>query len=437
MAEERLLFVVMRHALVRPGGAEGYAFDLYKAIRSEGSFEPTFLARNGPPDSAAPHEDTPFTPVNDDPNQYFLYTDVSDYNYLFGRSPQAMLSTALPSFLLAQDPAIVHLQHTLFIGYDIVRVIRNTLPDVPIVYSLHEYLPICHRNGQMVRTGSNELCQESSPRRCHECFPDVSQQVFFMRKRFIQSHLSLVDLFVTFSPYALERYVDWGIPREKILYEPHGYPPASKLPDALADRPRNRFGFFGQLTAYKGADVLLKAMALLGDDFDGHLWIHGANLDNAPQEFQDEFRGLLEVVKDRVTFVGRYDRGELAKLMARIDWVVVPSIWWETGPLTVGEAFLHARPVICSDIGGMAEKVENNVSGVHFRRGDPEQLAEAMHRAAETPGLWDKLRSGIPPVRTIDDHAASLIDAYRALLSRRSRPFTEVDGSPREVASHV
>ena len=35
------------------------------------------------------------------------------------------------------------------------------------------------------------------------------------------------------------------------------------------DRPRNRFAFFGQLNPYKGADVLLRAMDVLGEDFDG------------------------------------------------------------------------------------------------------------------------------------------------------------------------
>jgi glycosyltransferase involved in cell wall biosynthesis len=436
MAKQKLLFVVQRHPLVRPGGAEGYAFELYKAIRDAGSFEPVFLARNGPPISTVPHERTPFSSVGDDPNQYFLYTDVSDYDWLFGRSPRRELNTHFPDFLLAQEPDIVHFQHTMFIGYDIIRMTRNALPGVPIVYTLHEYMPICYRNGQMVRTMNNELCRESSPRRCHECFPGTSQQTFFMRKRFIQSHLSLVDQFVTFSPYTLERYVEWGIPREKIRYEPHGHPPANRLPDKPEKRPRNRFGFFGQLTAYKGADVLLRAMAILGDDFDGHLWVHGANLDAAPPEFQKEFRGLLEAAKDKVTFVGQYDREELPKLMSRIDWVVVPSIWWETGPLTVGEAFMHGRPVICSDIGGMAEKVQNGVSGLHFRRGDPEQLAQVMRRAATRAELWKKLRSGIPSVRTMDDHAAALTQVYSGLLAGRGHAAGDSRTS-REVAGHV
>jgi glycosyltransferase involved in cell wall biosynthesis len=106
--------------------------------------------------------------------------------------------------------------------------------------------------------------------------------------------------------------------------------------------------------------------------------------------------------------------------MAEIDWVVVPSIWWENSPLVIAEAFQHLRPVICSDIGGMAEKVVHGVSGLHFRVGDPAALAAAIQTAATTPGLWNRLQAGIPPVRTIENHVEALTGIYRELLERRS-----------------
>ncbi len=40
-----------------------------------------------------------------------------------------------------------------------------------------------------------------------------------------------------------------------------------------------------------------------------------------------------------------------------MDWVVTPSIWWENAPLVIDEAFAQKRPVIASDMGGMAESV--------------------------------------------------------------------------------
>ena len=72
-------------------------------------------------------------------------------------------------FLLAQDPDVVHLQHTLFVGCELVSLIRRLLPSTPIVYTLHDYMPICNRDGTLVRTDES-LCLEATPRRCHECF---------------------------------------------------------------------------------------------------------------------------------------------------------------------------------------------------------------------------------------------------------------------------
>jgi glycosyltransferase involved in cell wall biosynthesis len=237
-----------------------------------------------------------------------------------------------------------------------------------------------------------------------------------MRERFIKSHLEVVDLFLTGSRYALERYVDWGIPATKIRYTPYSLPPAKSVAATDDRSSRNRFGFFGQFTAYKGVDVLFRAVERLGDAFDGTVRIHGANIETAPEAFREEFSELLERSGDAVTLLGQYHPRELPGLMAQVDWVVVPSIWWETGPLTVLEAFQQGRPVICSDMGGMSEKVTDGVNGLYFRRGDADSLAEVMRRATTESKVWGQLRKGLPPVMTVTEHTASLARMYSALL---------------------
>jgi len=76
-----------------------------------------------------------------------------DYDWTFGtiRHDKELFTKHLRAFLEAVQPDIVHLHHTMFFGYDVLREIRNTLPSAPIVYTLHEYMPICHRQGQMLR----------------------------------------------------------------------------------------------------------------------------------------------------------------------------------------------------------------------------------------------------------------------------------------------
>ncbi len=111
--------------------------------------------------------------------------------------------------------------------------------------------------------------------------------------------------------------------------------------------------------------------------------------------------------------------------MSEIDWVVVPSRWWENSPLVIQEAFMHGRPVICSGIGGMAEKVEHNVNGLHFPVSQPNVLAETIRAATSTPGLWERLRDGIPQIYPMDEHIARLTDLYEELIAQRS--VTESD----------
>ncbi len=433
---DKVLYVCHNHPAITPGGAESIALQLYEGMRDAGELDAVFLARSGPPVSitARVHEGRPLTLVNDDPNQYFFYTDLSDWDWPFGRSPnKSALTRFFADFLLDQDPDVVHFQHSTFLGYDALRVTRNTLPDVPIVYTLHEFLPICFHDGKLVRTRNYEPCLEASPRRCHECFPAISQQTFFMRERFIKSHLSVVDQFISPSRFLRDRYVDWGLPAEKIMVEENGRLAVEKLPPT--EGRRNRFAFFGQLTQYKGIDVLLKAMALLDEaEFEAQVFIHGANLDWAPEDFKDELLALLDAAGPSVSLVGIYEPHELRNLMQEVDWVLVPSIWWENSPLVIQEAFMYGRPVICSDIGGMAEKVTDGVDGLHFRRADPESLAEVMQRAVTTEGLWERLRANAPQVQTMRDHVATLTGTYRRLLADREGQVSESDGEVVQLA---
>jgi glycosyltransferase involved in cell wall biosynthesis len=294
------------------------------------------------------------------------------------------------------------------------------LPEAAIVYTLHEFLPICHNNGQLVRTMSGDRCTESSPRRCHECFPQIAPQEFFLRKRFIQTHFDEVDLFTAPSQFLRDRYVDWGIPPERIVFEDYGRRRRALPREGSAQRLPNRIGFFGQISHFKGANVLLRAMRILQEEgIDAHCWLHGANVELQPEPFQEEFNKLLGEAEYSVTFAGRYDHDDLPSLMQDLDWVVVPSIWWENSPLVIQEAFMHGRPVICSDVGGMAEKVDHGVDGLHFRAGDPRSLAETLKVAVTDPSLARRLRNGISPIFDMEEHVQNLTQIYDDLSARR------------------
>jgi len=98
--------------------------------------------------------------------------------------------------------------------------------------------------------------------------------------------------------------------------------------------------------------------------------------------------------------------------------VVVPSIWWENSPLVIQEAFGAGRPVICSDIGGMAEKICHDVDGLHVPVGNALEWSRTLLNAADTPDLWERLAGGIKPVLSYAHCVQAHLETF-ARLARR------------------
>jgi glycosyltransferase involved in cell wall biosynthesis len=417
----KVLYVCHNHHANAPGGAERYAYELYQAVRKAGEFEPIIVSRAGPPQSLEPpHKGTRFALAGKDPNEYYFHTGFEEFDRLLWTAhSKRMYTEDWRAFLHTVKPDIVHFRHAVLLGYDMIRETRSTLPNVPIVYTLSEFVPICHNNGQMVRTETLELCYAASPRRCHQCFPKIPVQSFWLRERFVKSAFELVDMFITPSEHARRRYMEWGIPPERVLHEDYGRSPIAPVPDPPDAGRRKRIGYIGQITRYKGVDVLLEAMKILEREGAGvQLVLRGANLEVQSPEFQEQIARLLEETSDSVRFTGRYEQAELPRLLSAVDWVIVPSIWWETGPLVIHEAMMHRRPVICSDIGSMVERIRDGVNGLHFRVRDPYSLADTIRRAVSTPELWDEIRAQITDPHSMDEHLPVITTIYHQLLAR-------------------
>jgi glycosyltransferase involved in cell wall biosynthesis len=424
MPKRTVLLVCHNHPRVRPGGAERYAYELHTALRETSAWAPVFLARSGPPlsERGAPRPGDCIVPAGWGDDEYFAYLEDYDFDWFFGtiRARKDFYTEHFRKLLLAVAPAVVHFQHTLYLGYDLVSAVRRWLPDAPIVCTLHEFLPICHNKGQLLRVTDGTPCADESPRRCNECFPAHSTQAFFLRKRLIQAHLDEVDLFIAPSAFLMERYVDWGLPRRRLVLEDYGRRLPSDRTPADGHETRDRLGFFGQLSRYKGIDLLLEAIRELPEPRPT-LQIHGANLDLEERAFRDRFDDLLAETAPAARWMGPYSPESIGERISQVDWVVVPSRWWENSPLVIQEAWAYGRPVICADIGGMAEKVSDGVNGLHFRAGDVVSLAETIRRAVDTPGLWGRLRAGIPPVHRMDEHLTVVTGHYERLLAERAR----------------
>ena len=102
--------------------------------------------------------------------------------------------------------------------------------------------------------------------------------------------------------------------------------------------------------------------------------------------------------------------------MSSADWIVVPSIWWENSPVVIQEAFRAGKPVIGSNLGGIAEKVQDGVNGLLFRVGDATDLAATLRRSGD-----DDVRASmrIPSPATPNDIASAHLALYGRYRAER------------------
>jgi glycosyltransferase involved in cell wall biosynthesis len=425
----RVLIVSHGHPAFSIGGAEIAAHNLFRAINAVGAentpgedlHEAFFLARAAPP--VRRHADTPLLALRQGEREVFLHADAWDPFWL-SNGALGDLSGAFANYVMHVKPDVVHFHHVIGLGVEAILQVRRLLPDAAIVITFHEYLSICLNHGQMVKTTRNTLCRLATPADCANCFPQHSAGDIFQRELFLKDHLGLADAFVSPSRFLIDRYVDWGLPSQNFHLIENGL----DLSSSATPRPlgvggkRNRFGFFGQVTEFKGLQVLLDAITRVPRSLwgDATLCVFGGNLEHQPEAFRTRFASLLEAAGRRARFFGSYRAEELPRLMEQVDWVVVPSIWWENSPLIIQEAFLHRRPPIVSDIGGMAEKVAHRENGLHFRAGSPEDLADRLGEALKEPNLWDRLSEAAPRPPDLARFADEHLVVYReALASRR------------------
>jgi len=415
----KILFIAHNHPDLHPGGTEIFSHGLFRELKAQHGVEALYLACvNTVHRGRLPG--TLLQSAGRAADELLLWTGHFD-RFMLSQIDLHGVVPELERLLLTFRPDVVHFHHMLLVGVEAFQLVRRVLPEASIVLTLHDYYPICANDGQMVTTGERRLCHKASADACSSCFPETPRDRFIMRELFIKQCLSLVDHFVSPSAFLKRRYVEWGLPEERIVVIRNGVTEASAMPHRplAADGKRNRFAYFGHLNPYKGALVAIEAARRLGSRIDGQfsLSLHGSS-DFQTDAFKEELGKALGAVP-AVTAHGRYARDDTPGLMAEVDWVVVPSIWWENAPLVIQEAFRHRRPVICTGIGGMAEAVRDGVDGLWFRTGDPAHLAQKMEEAL-APELWNRLVAGIEPPVTMADSAAWHFAFYQRLAIDRS-----------------
>lgn len=326
-------------------------------------------------------------------------------------------------------PEVIHIHHTMNLSTRLVLIAKRE--GVPVVVTLHDYWPICQRV-HLLDSGW-ELC--SGPETIFKCAGcEIKDRSFiywwpalmgyYYRFRLQKRFFNEADIITVPSRFMKPLYQNFGIDGEKIRVVPYGIEEGGYRPlkRNSADREGVVFGYLGSIKKHKGLEILVEAFRRTKAQ-NIKLLIYGD-----PESDRSYSSKLIKVSSHpRIQFMGGYAYGDLDRVLSEIDVVVIPSIWPETGPLVLLEAFSRGRPVVASRIGGMQEMILDGENGLLFEPGISHDLSFKMKIFAEKPSKIIEMAANILPVRSITENSLEMLNIYREALIKQRKKIHEID----------
>lgn len=303
-------------------------------------------------------------------------------------------------------PDVVHMNN---INFQLTPSILDAIHamGIPVVQTVHDYQMVCpnHLLYSPEHHTTCERCIRGSKWNCakHKCIHGsrIKSILGTVEALLYRRHkaYTYVDKFICPSHF-LESKLLAGDPRfAGKTVAIHNY---IEIPMLQDQKEQGYIAFAGRLSMEKGVRLLAEAAKKLpeykfvvmgrGDEA-----VHLQNLPNV------ELAGFLT--------------GEVfARKMAEASAIVVPSICYENCPLSILEAQAMGVPVVTMDAGGMAELVEDRVTGLLAKHGDADALADAIRRMMSDPDMRADMKRNCLSMRdsmiTMETYCRKLIEIY-------------------------
>lgn len=199
--------------------------------------------------------------------------------------------------------------------------------------------------------------------------------------------LALRVFFAKFHGFiANSRWTASGIPSSLSRPVRVAYPVCGVTPDAIANVTRAATGEFAIVSLsrpdrWKGTDLLIQAMSHLPAELAERatLRLYGGAFYSDP-EFVRECHTLAKQSPVPVSFEGHVE--DVAEVLRAADVLVLGSRMPEPFGQVVPQAMAYGSIAVVPDEGGPMEVLEDDLSGLVFRSGDPKDLAESIARAS-------------------------------------------------------
>lgn len=445
--QRKIIIISHRFPPLSQGGTENYSFNLAMALKQKG-FLPFIICiddiNSGQQKYQIDVDHRQFSGLNIIGFKLNYQKAPRKYEYLYLYNP--FIEEKVFNIVKEISPDIIHITSLVHHSISLLNLCNRI--SVPTVLTLTDYWLKCPKTTLLKDDFS--LCGGQRPGvECWECMFNTSRFAWITKKlpnkfkmellnlqkiKSLYSFFPVIDFITTinrrktlFLPYL--RNVDYIISPSKFLkqeilktylledklikYQPHGH--NTIIAAAGKEKSKSsilRFGYIGHLAYHKGVHILIEAFRTLQGQ-NAILKIYGEIL---PQDSYANYLKELAQGYSKITFEGRFDHNDIGEILKNIDVVVVPSIWYENAPLVISEAFAAKTPVIATDLGGMAELIENGKTGFLFERGKSEKLAQTIELLIKKPTMIDAFKENIPDIKDFDVECSELISLYQRLM---------------------
>jgi len=371
------------------------------------------------------------------------------YNVNAGDNPfrnsyeYAPIADAIRGVLTGAKFDLVHLVSGFLLAAQAIHTAHEC--GLPVVVTLTEFWFLCTRLN-LIRVRGDLCTGPESAQKCMRCLAEEQRRYQFLAQRapklldaywslnqylpfaqnaeeemarrqtVLRDALNTANMVICPSHYLSYKFAEFGFDTRRFHFIRQGLARAPEHKPAAHEATADvlRLGYVGQMKPHKGVDLVIDAVAEIiesGRAVSLDLW----GPEPEPPDYVVRLKRRSSAYGS-IRWRGQYSGAQVWDVLASLDVLVMPSRWYENSPNAILEAYAMGVPVIATNLGGMAELVEHEQSGLLFELDNTADLCRQIVRLLDEPGLLHRLRAGIPPVKTLEQEMKEIVAHYERLI---------------------